>query len=291
MSNPRLTIAAAILLLGSPFAHATTIFYDDFESPITASNYWPESSDSDPTVPVIGQPWTVAETGNINAQEVDHIQFLPGGTYPKPTPPPGSVGYPSFAAAEGQQYLHTIFTLNVTRPWIQFSPSQQAAIAAAGYLKLSMKTFGLSGHDGWHSGISVIGFDSAPESLANRAFDVSILENGYGSATGAVRYYNGVGIVPTTLIHDTNTWEDLVIEANFNTDTFSITLDGVTYNNATWAGDLSKIQSIVIGPYDLGSDFRAGFDNVRVEIPEPASAGVVGISAVFLLAARRRRAC
>jgi hypothetical protein len=289
MSNPRLTIAGLTVLLASPFAHAATIFYDDFESPTTATNYWPESSDSDPTVPVVGQPWTVVESSNINAQEVNHIQFLPGGTYPKPSPPPGSVGYPSFAAADGQQYLHTIFTLNVTQAWISFSPAEQAAMAAAGYVKLSMKTFGLTGHDAWHDGISAIGFDSGPGSFTNRAFDVSMLETGYGSPTGTVRYFGPSGIVTTPLVQDTNTWEDLVIEADFSTDTFSITLDGVTFSGGTWiGGDLSKLQSILIGPYDVGVDFRAGFDNVRVEVPEPASLSVVAVLAAGLL--RRRPA-
>jgi hypothetical protein len=292
MRSPHVLLSAALGIgCVAASANATVLFFDDFEAPVSSATYWPETSDNDPTMPVIGaNPWTVVESPSYFVQEVRHQQFLPGGTYPHnagnpPIPPAGSLGYPEFAAAEGSQYLHVLQNLASGQAWITLSTADQTAIAAGNYVKISMKTFGLSGHDGWHSGMYLIGWDSGVGSFAGRTFDVAIKESAYG-VDGNVAFYTGGGTVPTPLIHNVNTWEDLVLEIQPLSKTYTITLDGQSVSGF-WTGSATNIQTISLTPYDVGGVFRVGFDNVLIEVPEPAALTIVGLASA-LLALRRR---
>lgn len=279
--------------LAATEAQAQVIHRDDFESPTSATTYWVETSDSNPTVPLVGQNWVVVESHAHSVQEVAHPQFLPGDPYPVFNPFVGAPTGPSFGSAPDgtNQYLHmwgSFSTVGSTsQAWIPISAADQALMATSGVVRLSVKVFGLSGHDFWRSGLRITGWDSPATTLTSPAFDVRLLDGGYGT-NGIVSYRDGSGdhTVPG-LVHTINTWQDLVIEANFSNDTFAISLDGVLAHGLTWAGgDLSKLQSVSLSLNDIASAAqRGGYDNVLLSIPEPSAMAMLGLGGLLL---RRR---
>jgi hypothetical protein len=277
-------------------AQAAPFHFDDFESPLSSAYYWVETSDNDPTTPVVGQDWVVVETAAYSVQEVRHPQHLPGDPYPKFNSSLGFSTGPSFGPAPdgGTQYLHMWGSFSTPgvhgQAWAPISAADQADMVKFGTLELSTKVFGLSGHDFWRGHLRITGWDSPAPTVANPAFDVHLLDGGYG-LDGTVYYRDGSGnhTIPG-LVHRVNTWQDLSIKVDFATDTFELTLNGVTATGLTWAGgDLSKIQSVSLSLEDIASSaLRGGYDNFSLTIPEPATAGLLClVSGVWLL--RRRR--
>jgi hypothetical protein len=283
-----------VVLASSPL-FAGTLFYDDFEAPITPVTYWVDTTDdADPTTPVVGSNWVVLENIALyQIQEVNHPHDLAG-------PPWAGGAGPTFKAAPdgGDQYLHMWgYHVSNGHAWANIDPAGQAQIAAEQYVRVDIKTFALSGVDGWEGGLRLTGWDAPAGTGANRAFDVFLMKDGTvvsnvgpndAGTIGNNQPYNvGYAIVPG-LTHHINTWEDLTIEADFASDTFAITLDGVTVSGLPWfTAGLSKIQSVSLSlPHQ--SNPRGGWDNFLISVPEPAGLSVLGVSST-LLAMRRRR--
>jgi len=291
-------LGAIVLVVSIPTARGGLIFQDDFESPVSSAYYWPETGDNDPTTPLVGSTWTVVEDAQFFVQEVRHGQFLPGDPYPKFNPALGFNTHPTIGPAPdgGNQYLHTILSFdvagNLAQAWAPIAAGDQTQMASAGYLGLSTKLFALSGHDGWRGGVRIIGWDSAATVKTSPAFDLRFVDGGYG-VNGTVIYRDGTGdhTVPG-LVFKINEWHDVVLEANFSTDTFSITLDGVKVDGLTWAGgDLSQIQSVSLSPGNPPgfSSYRGGFDNFSLAIPEPAMGSLLTLGGLVLLGRRRTK--
>jgi len=259
------------------------VFKDDFETPISDATYWAGGGDNDPDMPVVGTAsWVVSESAPLFVQQVRHPQFLPGDPYPKPGGPPSS---PSFApAADGdEQYLHMAIGGSV---WAPIDGTGQALMQSATALDLTTKIFGLSGHDTWRGFLSLTGVDNPAGAITTRAFDLYFTDGGYG-VDGTVSYYDGTFHTIPGMTFKVNTWQDLTIQVDFLTDTFSVALNGERATGLTWAGgDLSKIQSILLTPY--ANPGRGGFDNFTIIVPEPAVASLVALGAMALLVRRRR---
>lgn len=279
------TLGAIVLAFSITTARGGLIYQDNFESPVSSATYWPETSDNDPATPQVGQNWTVVESQPFFLQQVRHPQNL-------------SNTLPSFAPASdgGQQYLHTILSYdvggNISQAWAPIAAADQAQMASAGYLGLSTKLFALSGYDGWRGGVRIIGWDSAATVQTTPAFDLRFVDGGYG-LNGTVIYRDGTGdhTVPG-MVFQINKWHDVVLEANFTNDTFSITLDGLKVDGLTWAGgDLSKIQSVSLSPGNppSASSYRGGFDNFTLAIPEPTTILLLTLGGLALLVRRRAR--
>src|ERR1043166_276891 len=254
---------------------AALLFSDDFESPTppVAATFWLDTSkDADPVGPV-GQNWIVQETDPYKAQVGQFNQAFTGF-------PGNGNGGPSWgpSGTGGAQYLETYASPNiVNRSWAPLSLANQAVMAANGSMSLSVEVFGLSGYDGWHSNLRIAGYDSVALAGTNPAFDVTLQETG-SFLDGPVLYVGAGGttnVVPG-LVHKVNQWQTLSINADFDTDTFSLTVDGVTVPGLTWAGgDLSKIQSIALEvnstTFQNTGFHRGGFDNFSVvSLPEPS---------------------
>jgi hypothetical protein len=278
-----IAVAAAWAWAASATAQ-TVIFKDDFESPVSSATYWLETSDNDPTTPVVGPSWAVVEDQVYYVQEVRHPQNLTGG-----------FSYPSFAAASGQQYLHTMQSFdtggNVGQAWAPISVTDQALMQSATALDLTTKIFGLSGHDGWRGAVRITGYDSAATVGTSPAFDIRLRDGGSG-LDGTVQYVDGSGThtIPG-MVFKVNTWQDLTIQADFVSDTFRLALNGADVSGLTWAGgDLSKIQSIVLslGTTTGEASRRAGFDDFTLVVPEPTSAALLCAASGVLLVLRRR---
>ena len=268
-------LSSAALVAGtllSAQARGAVVIEDDFEGHATTANGWfsdgDDAADNDP-----GAPWTVTEPGgDIRVQVVAHPQNL-------------NPSLPSFEAAEGDQYLHfnqsPSYTENVASVSLPSTPQTS--------LTLDAQTFTLSGFDGWRGGLRIVGYGS---STASPAFDVR-LEDGGSNADGIVTVRGAGGAVAATgLTHNVNTWETLSINADLLTDTFSLTLDGVTVNGLTWAGgDLSAIESVAFLTTESGNR-RGGIDALTISttlVPEPTSALALLAIATVVAARRTRR--
>jgi hypothetical protein len=274
-----LTVMATLGFVGS-FASADIVFQDNFEGYPGASGWFPAADwtdDYDPGTPPVGPAWITNESAGVRNQVVAHPQNLT----------PATTGYPEFAAFEGSKYLHfnqsPTYTDNIS--WASLPATPQSS------LTLDVRTFGLSGHDGWHSGLRIVGYGSAATLGTDPAFDIRLLEAG-SFTDGTVQTRGAGGIVTTVpgLVHNVNTWEHLTIEADLTTDTFSLTLDGVTVPGLTWAGgDLSAIQSVAFMTANNIGDRRGGVDALTIStvVPEPASAGVVALAGLALAVRRR----
>jgi len=280
MSTIRKLSAAAILALtwawvASSFAQ-TVVFKDVFESPTSSATFWQETGDNDPTAPLVGPNWVVQEAQPHYVQEVRHPQNLTNG-----------FSYPSFAPASGSgdQYLHVMIG---GEAWAPIATADQALMQGATALDLTTKIFGLSGHDGWSTSLRLAAFDSAATVGTSPAFDLRFLDGGYG-VDGIVQYINSVGQPQTIpgMTFRVNTWQDLTVQADFVTDTFSVALNGVRVSGLSWfGGDLSKIQSVELTA--LNSFFRGGFDDFTIVVPEPAVVSLVTLGSLPLLFRRRR---
>jgi hypothetical protein len=293
-------LAAILAAFTGSAAFGGTFFYDDFESPSTPVTTWADTTqDADPIAPVIGPNWVVFENiGQHQIQEVDHPTDLVG-------PPWAGGAGPTFDTSPtgGNQYLHMwgypILNGYASAP---IPVSEQANIAASGRFRLDVETYALSGVDGWNGGLRITGWDVAAggnsgTNVGPRAFDVFLMNDGsvlnnpgndpFGTS-GTGPYNAGYQVIPG-LSHDINTWEKITIIADFNTDTFWLTLDGVTVGGLTWnGGDLTKIQSVTLTLPHIGTP-RGGFDNFSMYEPEPTGLGVLAICAGVVVLRRTRR--
>jgi hypothetical protein len=269
---------------------AAVLYSDNFETPVpgplpsnSVTNWLDTSKDANPIGPV-GQNWVVQEDNIYNLQVARLTQNLSGSPW-------GGNSGPTWApsATGGLQYLEMYTGPNgISQAWAPLSAVNQAVIATNGILHLGVEVFGLSGHDGWHSNLRIAGFNSAATAGTNPAFDVQLVEGG-SFLDGSVKYVDGTGTHTIAgLTNKVNQWQTLAIDADFNTDTFSLNLDGNTVAGLTWAGgDLSTIQSVVlevISPtYPDNSFYRGGFDNFELSsVPEPSVMALLGLSGLVL---------
>lgn len=289
-----ITLALLALLL-VPRLHAGVLVEDDFES-YTAATFWVDTlTDGDPSAP----KWPlIKETFVIyGVQVVDHPTDLVG-------PPWAGGAGPTFSGKNGpgDQYLminsHTYIH---NQAWLALDAAAQARITETGKLRVSIDVYKLHGVDGWLGSARITGWDNTPDPGTNvgRAFDILLMPDGtvrnnHGSdLSGTPSVFPASSTVIPGLFSPNNKWQNLVIDVDFATDTFDLSLDGTWATGLTWfGGDLSKLQHISLSLTGAGvpGSPRAGFDNIQVFIPEPATAGAgLGLMVLMSLRTGRRR--
>lgn len=259
-------VMALALVCSADLVRANVVCSDDFESYSGAATSWYSDSDNDP-----GGPWTIDESPEQTRVQVMHSPLS---------------GSPVFDTPYGSQYLHIWRDAGgATNAWLALDSAAQSAIAANGTMRLVIDAYNLSGLDGWGGNIGISGWDSTPGAWTNRAFDVALRPD------GKVAMYTGSGVQDDGInaAFDCNTWERLTIDANFVTDTWSLTIDSATKSGLAFeAGNLSKIQYILLSAWDFsGVPGRGGFDNLVVSspiVPEPSTATLALSSLIGLLA-------
>lgn len=291
--NGSLRFRALIMLIGmvcvsgSTIANATIVVSDNFESYTTTDVIWPTPGDpdADPATTPQGQSWTIVEFSAPRANIVSHPNNLPAAPSTSP----------SFAAASGTKYLH-LFRSNTGggQAWLDFTAADQSLMAANNNLRISAKVFALSGHDSWNGNISITAFDSAAVVGTNLAFDVNARDGGYGLSGFINTSTNRTSGTPTTIADQVNVWQNLTIDVNFLTDTYTITLDAQTPLTLSLPTNLSKISSLMFAAGDIGlsGNWRGGIDDllVTVAVPEPTTITILGpVMALLGLPGIRRR--
>lgn len=275
--NTRISLIGVVLLAlicWSGPAQASILLSEDFESYSGATTSWYSTSDNDP-----GSPWTILESQQEKVQVMRSPVAPNGGAYVFDTP-------------YGSQFLQTWRDgASPCEAWVALDSAAQATIATNGNMHVEIDAHNVSGHDNYAGAIAIHGWDSAPGGgYTGRAFSVSLRPE------GLVWPYTGTTVKNTALdaVFDCNTWEKLIIDVDFVTDRWSLTIDNVTVADLAFAGgDLSKIQYISMGATDVaGLRGRGGWDNLIVSsVPEPSVLTLVfpGLAGLLAYAWRKRR--
>jgi hypothetical protein len=250
-------VMALALVCWAGSAQAATVFSDNFEGYADVASSYPAATDNNP-----GAPWAVIE------DQVSRVQVMAN-------PATGA-----FSTPFGNQYLHFANTSGDDEADVQLTAPQQAAIAAQGNMHVDFDAYNVSGAKNF--GISA--FDSASGVYAGRVFDVSL------RASGALWTYQGVGDANEVRIDNAYTldnWHHYAVDVNFQTDLWSVAVDGTTIASdlAFEGGDLSQVQVLTFG--GTGSGSHGGMDNLVIttgQVPEPAAIVLLLTGLIGLLA-------
>jgi len=256
----------------------TVIFQDGFEG-YAASTAWPSyNSNCNP-----GSPWVVVKNDSdpwgMGRVEVSSV---PGGAND------AAHGWGAAGPASGDQYLalysadnHTTFW-DINEAWTPLSAANQTALTGQKLLVNTM--FYKNSLNGWSGGLGIGGFDSEPGVHANCVFDL------YFNDAGNVQYHNGASYVDSGLSFTVDAWHNVLIEADFASQTFKVCIDGGDWSDALdFVNSATTLQSVGLAAQALG---RGSFDDFSLTIiPEPSTIALlcVGILSLIAYAWRRRK--
>lgn len=244
-------------------AQATMIFQDGFETH-TAMGTGDPDLDYDPGTPPTGDSWYIRESHANQAQLYK---------------------YASPGAASGNNYIKTrreisskygqaharLSDANVTLLETEGTLVVQTEINVASASANSAVITGWhgepSGSVSWHEG---------------RTFDL------YFEADGDVMYYDG-DYKDTGLDYTIGTWQSVKIVADFDTDTYTVEVEGnPAAGSFAFHTSQSHIRSVLFGCSNDGT--TAYYDDVQLDvIPEPMTMSLLGIGAVMMLVRRKRK--
>lgn len=261
-------VSVGLLLLASQ-ADATVIFQDDFEG-YTAASTWPTGSpDRDPgTPPIGGVAWSVNEPTATYCVQV--LNIAAGGT--------------SAGPHGGSNYLQTNFMAENNRAAAMISTTNQTLVATNKNLTLDMWVFK---NQGTYIGDDrLIGLDAVPGLTTGRAFDLIF------KSDGTLDYNDGTQKA-TGLASPVNTWQHLIVTANFATHTYDVALGAYSVNGLAFADStISKIQNVYtagIGAFNT----KMSLDDITMTtvVPEPGTLAllVAGVFGLLAYAWRKRK--
>jgi len=259
-------------------ANAATVFSDGFEGH-AGTSVWPDpSADVDPGAPTVGDSWAVNESAQNVAQVVT-------------SPVTSSNAY--FDAVSGTNFLHNYGgAADFAESIAIIGGAGTSQIATSGSATISYKVYQMADElplplDGWgyfdkSEGMRFLALDSATfGSFAASAVDITFTAAGDivvndGSTTTYANSYN------------VNAWNDVVIDIDFSTDTYDLTVNGGTVATGLSGagGDLSQIQSLTFTTLGVVTPIRGGWDDVLVttlDVPEPGSFVLVGLGCLAML--------
>jgi len=257
-----LLICLSALIATPVIAANVVVFQDDFEG-YTASPTWPSSDDADPQMPPVGDFWSIYEP----LPQFVQVQSTPSGTNYCAGPHGGSNYLQAYTAG--------------TAPAAMIPSAGQSLISEYQNLTLDMWLY-KNQADGWN-GLQTIGAydnDQPAISSAGRSFLL------YFRQDGKLQYFDD-GLIDTGITYTPDTWMHLVVEANFLTQTYDVTLNGQTVSGLNFDTQATNVQHVLLyGSTDVDSNSRAAFDDIVMfvedsTVPEPSVlAGLLGIFAI-----------
>jgi hypothetical protein len=247
-------------------ALASTLFLDNFESYTDVATIWNDGLNHQP-----GGSWLISEN-------------IPEGVQVMANPATGA-----FATPYGNQYMHmTRVQINngeICEADVALTASQQTLIANKDF-HWEQKVY--SGTVQGGGNIEFSGYNGAGATYTNPLWNFDIFPNG-------VSYYDGANVIPLPTLSAAfqyNTWNSVAVDADFATQMWSATINGVTVGNLPFQTAATTLQDLKINAWGFnpGSGIRTppeiGVDDVLMSttVPEPASISLVVISLIGLLA-------
>ena len=261
MKNASHLVVVGIVLVLSLRASASVLFEDGFESDTATMNF------ADTSTTYYPQGWTTT-AGDSREVMVYNVNAINDANKPATVP-------------QGVNALRIVDFGNSPKIVANWgSGNQHVSFSCDIYM---LKDTGVTG-----SSLGVRLLDASDTIGAQ----ISIFQTGTNSGLD-IKYWNGSSVVTIATGVSSNTWAAMEIDADSATNKFTVTYDGVTYDNAgsgyaftSNIGDIEKLNFVA----STIAYKKYYIDAVSVQsIPEPVTIGLLSLGSFLMFAHKKRK--